>query len=63
MVAYVVPGVEGPRGRAPRRLNWVWYINIPEQDLPSWLVGTQEHRAPRLSIPRGGLRYECGRGG
>ena len=53
MVVYEVPGPQGSKG--PRRLNWVWYINIPQPELPSWLVSTQEGSHKRFSVPRGML--------
>ncbi|MEK0098844.1 FAD-dependent monooxygenase [Streptomyces sp. A475] len=39
MLCYVVPGPDGELGEGARRVNWVWYTNVPESGLPRLLAG------------------------
>ncbi|MFJ9680545.1 FAD-dependent monooxygenase [Streptomyces sp. NPDC101194] len=38
MLCYLVPGPEGELTEGSRRVNWVWYVNVPERDLPRLLA-------------------------
>ncbi|MEV6535082.1 monooxygenase [Streptomyces sp. NPDC051639] len=39
MLCYLVPGADGEREEGSRRVNWVWYVNVAEPDLPRLLTG------------------------
>ncbi|WP_327369533.1 FAD binding domain-containing protein [Streptomyces sp. NBC_01217] len=39
MLCYLVPGANGEREEGSRRVNWVWYVNVEESDLPHLLTG------------------------
>jgi 2,6-dihydroxypyridine 3-monooxygenase len=52
MLCYLIPGVNGELFEGRRRLNWVWYWNIPENDLRAAL--TDKTGISRdYSVPRG----------
>ncbi|CAM5636664.1 MULTISPECIES: FAD binding domain-containing protein [Streptomyces] len=38
MLCYLVPGPDGELEEGSRRVNWVWYTNVPEHDLPRLLA-------------------------
>lgn len=38
ILCYLIPGVNGELSEGNRRLNWVWYWNVPEADLRSALT-------------------------
>ncbi|MFE9352772.1 FAD-dependent monooxygenase [Streptomyces olivaceoviridis] len=38
MLCYLVPGPDGELEEGSRRVNWVWYMNVPEHDLPRLLA-------------------------
>ncbi|MER6609576.1 FAD-dependent monooxygenase [Streptomyces sp. NPDC000927] len=38
MLCYLVPGPEGELTEGSRRVNWVWYMNVPERELPRLLA-------------------------
>ncbi|MFT5393383.1 MAG: 2,6-dihydroxypyridine 3-monooxygenase [Gammaproteobacteria bacterium] len=55
VIMYMVPGRDiQNEGLKPgsRRLNWVWYVNVPEQELAS-LTTDREGNSRRLSMPPG----------
>ncbi|MGC5004721.1 FAD-dependent monooxygenase [Streptomyces sp. DT203] len=39
MLCYLVPGPDGELAERSRRVNWVWYTNVPEPSLPRLLAG------------------------
>ncbi|MGW1163330.1 FAD binding domain-containing protein [Streptomyces sp. NPDC002519] len=39
MLCYLVPGPNGETVEGSRRVNWVWYTNVPERELPRLLAG------------------------
>ncbi|MBL1114394.1 FAD-dependent monooxygenase [Streptomyces sp. 110] len=38
MLCYLVPGPDGELSEGSRRVNWVWYMNVAERDLPRVLA-------------------------
>ncbi|MFK0109997.1 FAD-dependent monooxygenase [Streptomyces sp. NPDC091217] len=38
MLCYLVPGPDGELAEGSRRVNWVWYMNVSERDLPRLLA-------------------------
>lgn len=50
MLCYLVPGSDGATTEGRRRVNWVWYINTPEQVLPAVLRG-ESGRSYRSFVP------------
>lgn len=52
MLCYLVPGPDGGTTEGRRRVNWVWYINTPEQSLPAVLRG-ESGRSYRSFVPAG----------
>ena len=34
ILCYLIPGAEGETEPGKRRINWVWYWNVPEAELP-----------------------------
>lgn len=38
-LCYLVPGADGSIAPGKRRVNWVWYVNTLESDLPAILTG------------------------
>ncbi len=44
MLCYLVPGAEGATEPGQRRVNWVWYVNTPEEELERVLTGTSGTR-------------------
>jgi 2-polyprenyl-6-methoxyphenol hydroxylase-like FAD-dependent oxidoreductase len=52
ILCYLIPGAEGEISRGERRLNWVWYWNVAEEQLPDLL--TDVDGKPRdFSVPPG----------
>ncbi|MFD8378135.1 FAD-dependent monooxygenase [Streptomyces sp. NPDC059679] len=39
MLCYLVPGPDGELTEGSQRVNWVWYMNVAERDLPRLLAG------------------------
>lgn len=57
ILCYLIPGPAGEVEPGTRRLNWVWYWNVPEADLPSFMTDRDGH--PRdYSVPPGMVRSE-----
>ncbi|MET0699491.1 MAG: FAD-dependent monooxygenase [Mycobacterium sp.] len=54
LLCYLVPGAGGERERGARRVNWVWYVNTPEANLPWLLTGNSGRRFEHF-IPPGEL--------
>jgi 2-polyprenyl-6-methoxyphenol hydroxylase-like FAD-dependent oxidoreductase len=48
----VIPGAAGERERGKRRLNWVWYWNVPESELSALTTG-RDGRLHDFSVPPG----------
>jgi 2-polyprenyl-6-methoxyphenol hydroxylase-like FAD-dependent oxidoreductase len=58
ILCYPVPGIDGELEPGRRRLNWVWYVNVPEGEALRRVL-TDRHGAPRqASVPPGGVRDE-----
>ncbi|MEM9556657.1 MAG: FAD-dependent monooxygenase [Acidobacteriota bacterium] len=58
LLCYLVPGADGSIAPGERRVNWVWYINTPEELLPSVLTG-ESGRVYRSFVPSGDVRKEA----
>jgi 2-polyprenyl-6-methoxyphenol hydroxylase-like FAD-dependent oxidoreductase len=52
ILCYLIPGPSGELERGRRRINWVWYWNVPESDLSGLLTG-RDGRAYDFSLPPG----------
>jgi len=52
ILCYVIPGAAGERERGKRRLNWVWYWNVPESELSALMTG-RDGRLHDFSVPPG----------
>jgi 2-polyprenyl-6-methoxyphenol hydroxylase-like FAD-dependent oxidoreductase len=51
MLCYLVPGANGELEEGSRRVNWVWYINVGESDLPHLLTGRYGKRFTHFLPP------------
>ena len=58
MLCYLVPGSDGSTVEGERRVNWVWYINTPQQSLPEILTG-QSGRAYESFVPKGDVNLDA----
>lgn len=54
LLCYLVPGADGSREPGSRRVNWVWYVNTPERELPRLFKG-KTGRQFDFFLPRGQL--------
>jgi 2-polyprenyl-6-methoxyphenol hydroxylase-like FAD-dependent oxidoreductase len=57
ILAYLIPGETGSTEVGRRRLNWVWYWNLPEKDLADLLTDAKGIRRA-YAIPPGELHPE-----
>ncbi len=57
ILAYLIPGETGSTEVGQRRLNWVWYWNLPEKGLSALLIDAKGIRQA-YAIPPGGLHPE-----
>ena len=53
ILIYFIPGCGADTTQGKRRLNWVWYVGVPEVDLPRTLTD-RDGRRHRASLPVGG---------
>lgn len=54
LLCYLVPGSGGELAPGSRRVNWVWYVNTPEANLPWLLTGDSGRRFDHF-VPPGEL--------
>ena len=54
LLCYLVPGAGGELGPGSRRVNWVWYVNTAESNLPWLLTGKSGRRFDHF-VPPGEL--------
>ena len=52
MLVYFIPGADAAVAPSQRRLNWVWYVGVPEADLAT-LLRDREGQVHRASLLRG----------
>ncbi|MEJ0001054.1 MAG: FAD binding domain-containing protein [Verrucomicrobiota bacterium] len=57
ILCYLIPGAEGETEPGKRRINWVWYWNVPEAELPDVMTGA-DGRERDFSVPPGQVRGE-----
>jgi 2-polyprenyl-6-methoxyphenol hydroxylase-like FAD-dependent oxidoreductase len=57
ILCYLIPGAEGETEPGKRRINWVWYWNVPEAELPKLMIGV-DGRERDFSVPPGQVREE-----
>jgi 2-polyprenyl-6-methoxyphenol hydroxylase-like FAD-dependent oxidoreductase len=57
ILCYLIPGAEGETEAGKRRINWVWYWNVPEVELPSLMIG-MDGRERDFSVPPGQVGKE-----
>ena len=58
ILCYLIPGPESETEPGKRRINWVWYWNVPEAELPKLMTGVDGHERD-FSVPPGQVREEC----
>ncbi|MEW1819207.1 FAD-dependent monooxygenase [Arthrobacter sp. NPDC080031] len=58
-LSYLVPGPNGELTQGKRRVNWVWYMNVPEQNLRHLLKG-KSGRQYTTFLPPGELDGDSG---
>jgi 2-polyprenyl-6-methoxyphenol hydroxylase-like FAD-dependent oxidoreductase len=52
ILCYLIPGASGELERGKRRINWVWYWNVPESGLSELLTG-RDGKEYDFSLPPG----------
>jgi 2-polyprenyl-6-methoxyphenol hydroxylase-like FAD-dependent oxidoreductase len=57
ILCYLIPGANGETEPGARRLNWVWYWNVPEAALPGLMTG-RDGKIRDFSVPPGQMRQE-----
>jgi 2-polyprenyl-6-methoxyphenol hydroxylase-like FAD-dependent oxidoreductase len=57
ILCYLIPGAEGETEPGKRRINWVWYWNVPESELSKLMTG-MDGRERDFSLPPGQVRDE-----
>jgi 2,6-dihydroxypyridine 3-monooxygenase len=57
ILCYLIPGAEGETEPGKRSLNWVWYWNVPEAELPQLMTGV-DGRERDFSVPPSQVRAE-----
>ena len=57
ILCYLIPGAEGQTEPGARRLNWVWYWNVPEPALSEVMTG-RDGAVRDFSVPPGQVRPE-----
>jgi 2-polyprenyl-6-methoxyphenol hydroxylase-like FAD-dependent oxidoreductase len=57
ILCYLIPGANGETEPGARRLNWVWYWNVPEAGLPAVMTG-RDGKIRDFSVPPGQIRQE-----
>jgi 2-polyprenyl-6-methoxyphenol hydroxylase-like FAD-dependent oxidoreductase len=57
ILAYLIPGETGDTEVGQRRLNWVWYWNLPEKGLSALLTDAKGVRQA-YAVPPGGVHPE-----
>jgi 2-polyprenyl-6-methoxyphenol hydroxylase-like FAD-dependent oxidoreductase len=57
ILCYLIPGANGETERGQRRLNWVWYWNVPETELTA-VMTDREGKLRDFSVPPGEVRPE-----
>jgi 2-polyprenyl-6-methoxyphenol hydroxylase-like FAD-dependent oxidoreductase len=57
ILCYLIPGADGETEPGKRRLNWVWYWNVPESGLSELMTGV-DGRERDFSVPPGQVRAE-----
>ena len=58
ILCYLIPGSKGELSEGKRRLNWVWYVNVPSGDDLQLLL-TDKHGIQRdFSVPQGAVKEE-----
>jgi 2-polyprenyl-6-methoxyphenol hydroxylase-like FAD-dependent oxidoreductase len=57
ILCYLIPGPEGETEPGKRRINWVWYRNVPERELSKLMTGV-DGRERDFSVPPGQVRDE-----
>ncbi len=57
ILCYLIPGANGEKERGQRRLNWVWYWNVPETDLAA-VITDRTGKLRDFSLPSGEVRAD-----
>jgi 2-polyprenyl-6-methoxyphenol hydroxylase-like FAD-dependent oxidoreductase len=57
ILCYLIPGAEGETEPGKRRINWVWYWNVAEAELPKLMTGVDGCEGD-FSVPPGQVRPE-----
>lgn len=56
ILGYLIPGPDGETGEGERRLNWVWYDNIRDQEDRQRLLTDDDGTHHTFSVPPGNLQ-------
>lgn len=58
ILCYLIPGEGGELSRGKRRLNWVWYWNVPEGDELRQVLTDKTGLFRDYSVPQGAIRKD-----
>lgn len=58
ILCYLIPGSKGELSEGERRLNWVWYVNVPPGDKLQSLLTDRHGIRREFSVPQGAIKDE-----
>lgn len=58
ILCYLIPGPNGELAEGKRRLNWVWYVNVPEGEELETILTDKWGEQRQSSVPPGDIRQE-----
>ena len=58
ILCYLIPGSKGELSEGERRLNWVWYVNVPPGDRLQSLLTDRHGIRREFSVPQGAIKDE-----
>lgn len=58
ILCYLIPGSKGELSEGERRLNWVWYVNVPPGDRLQSLLTDRRGIRREFSVPQGAIKDE-----
>ncbi|MBW4629534.1 MAG: FAD-dependent monooxygenase [Brasilonema octagenarum HA4186-MV1] len=57
-LCYLVPGLNGELDEGKRRLNWLWYFNVPDGEQLNAVMTNHQGRVRKFFMPQGEVREE-----